>query len=381
MVTQEAALTVDRAREAVTAAGLAPSLHNSQPWRWRLRQDALELSADLSRAVPVVDPDHRQLLISCGAALLNCWLSLRAAGLDVEVAELPDGPDISTGRLAVLRVVGRRPPCPTETTLAEAITRRHTDRRPFTAADLPTEVIRELRRAAEAEGCWLAWLTDPDARLELSVLLTRADWIETHDPAYQAELASWLREDPAAPDGIPRAATPVSEGPRRSEFPLRDFGGASGLPTSSAPGGPPAGAAGGAGAAAGDAGGGARLPESPEEAERRARETPVEHPSVLVIGTDADGPADRLRAGRALGRVLLAATAAGVATSPLGQAIDIEATRALVRRATGGSGHAQMILRAGYADPHTPPLPATNRRPVDDVLTIAADGPSPMARS
>jgi hypothetical protein len=94
----------------------------------------------------------------------------------------------------------------------------------------------------------------------------------------------------------------------------------------------------------------------------------VEHPGVLVLGTDADGPADRLRAGRALGRVLLTATAEGLATSPLGQAVDIEATRVLVRSATGGMGHTQMIMRVGYPDASAPLLPQTARRPVTDVL-------------
>lgn len=334
MVTRGMMISTDLGRAAVEAAVLAPSIHNSQPWRWRLREDTLELSTDLARAVPVVDPDHRQLVVSCGAALFNAWLTLRDAGLDVAVDELPDSADITTGRLATLRAVGRRPPTEDEATLTAAITRRHTERRPFDPADLPAELTRVLRRAAEAEGCWLVALVDPDARVELSVLLARADWIETHDPAYQAELREWSRTDPNAPDGIPRSAVVGSEQPRQSEFPLREL-------------------------------------DVVGEAGQRLRQLEVEHPDVLVLGTDADGPADRLRAGRALGRVLLTATAAGLATSPLGQAIDIEATRGLVRHTTGGSGAAQMILRVGYPDLSAPALPATPRRPLSEVLDTA----------
>jgi nitroreductase len=337
MTIEGTTISAAQVHAAVEAAGLAPSIHNSQPWTWRSIGDTLELSADLSRALPVIDPDHRQLLVSCGAALLNCWLSLRAAGFDVEVSELPDGPDIGAGRLATLRVSGYRPPTEDETRLAAAITERHTDRRPFQSGEVPVDELRALRHAAEAEGCWLTALTSEDARVELAVLLTRADWAEHHDPDYQAELAAWTRTDPDAVDGIPGATADYSAHPRQADFPLRDF----------------TGGADGAGAEAIGAG---------------APDGKVEHPQVLVLGTDADGPADRLRAGRALGRVLLAATSAGLATSPLGQAIDIEATRALVRSATGGSGHTQMILRVGYPDSSAAPLPVTKRRPVSEVL-------------
>ncbi|MBL7496323.1 nitroreductase [Frankia sp. CNm7] len=359
MVTHGTTISRDQVHAAVEAANLAPSIHNSQPWRWRFRDDALELSADLGRALPVADPDHRQLLVSCGAALLNGWLALRAAGLDVEVAELPDGPDIATGRLAALRIVGLRPPTDEETRLAAAVGHRHTDRRPFEPAELPADAVRELRHAAEAEGCWLASLTSEQARVELAVLLARADWVEQHDPAYQTELAAWTRADPDATDGVPLTAAPGSGEPRRSEFALRSFApaGETGAATGGAAG---AVAGAGAGEAAGGSGGAEPGPAPAEP--------PVEHPGVLVLGTDADGPADRLRAGRGLGRVLLTATAAGLATSPLGQAIDMEATRALVRSATGGTGHTQMILRVGYPDHSAPPLTPTGRRPVAEVL-------------
>ncbi|WP_335341724.1 MULTISPECIES: Acg family FMN-binding oxidoreductase [Pseudofrankia] len=339
MVTSGTTFSMEQVYAAVEAAGLAPSIHNTQPWKWRFRDETLELFADLSRAVPVIDHDHRQLLVSCGAALLNGWLSLRAAGLDVEVGDFPDGPDLTTDRLATLTIIGHRPPTGDETQLAEAITRRHTDRRPLTPAELSIDEVRALRRAAEAEGCWLASLTSEDARIELSVLLARADWIERNDPGYQAELASWIRDDPEATDGIPRPAALSSAESRPSEFPARDFtGGAGGEPANA------------------------------DEAGERVRAARVEHPGVLVLGTDADGPADRLRAGRALSRVLLTATTEGLATSPLGQALDIEATRSLVHSLTGATGLTQMIIRVGYPDTSTPPLAPTRRRPVSDVL-------------
>ncbi|MCL9761660.1 nitroreductase [Frankia sp. AiPa1] len=336
MATETTTLSADLARTAVQTAVLAPSIHNSQPWHWRLHDGVLDLSADLTRAVPVADPDHRQLVMSCGAALFHTWLSLRAAGLTAQIDELPDGPDITRGRLATLRVIDTSAPAPGDAALAAAIGHRHTDRRPFDPADMPGELIRGLRAAAEEEGCWLDPLTRTDARVELSVILAHADWIETHDPAYQAELLRWSRTDPDATDGVPRSVVVGSETQRQSEFSLRDF-------------------------------------DVVGQAGQHLRDPRVEHPGVLVLGTDADGPADWLRAGRALARVLAVATSAGLAASPLGQAIDLEATRALVREATGGLGTAQMILRVGYPDPAAEPLPPTRRRPIDEVLDLVSD--------
>jgi nitroreductase len=337
MTTGTTTLSIEQAWAAVEAAVLAPSIHNSQPWHWRLRDDTLELTADLTRAVPVADPDHRQLLMSCGAALVHAWLSLRAAGIEAQVDELPDGDDISTGRLATLRAVGSCAPSQGDAALVAAIRHRHTDRRPFDPAELPAEVVHALRRAAEQEGCWLVALERPGARVEMSVLLARADWIETHDPDYRAEMRQWSRTDPQAADGIPRSVVVDHDVARQSEFPLRDF-------------------------------------DVVGEAGQRLGELAVEHPGVLIIGTDGDTVTDRLRAGRALGRVLLVATAAGLACSPLGQAIDVQATRGLVREVTGGGGEAQMILRVGYPDQTAPAQPPTPRRPVADVLDLDLDG-------
>ncbi|CAO5258764.1 Acg family FMN-binding oxidoreductase [Frankia sp. AgKG'84/4] len=333
MAASTTTLTIEQARTAVEAAILAPSIHNSQPWRWRLDGDCLDLFADLTRAVPVVDPHRRQMVMSCGAALFNAWLTLRAAGLEVQVDELPDGTDLATDRLATLRVVGQCPPAQGDAELATAINRRHTDRRPFDQADLPDEVLHGLRRAAESEGCWLAPVVRTETRVELSVLLARADWVETHDPDYRAELMAWSRTDPNALDGVPRSAVVGSDEPRQSEFPLRDF-------------------------------------DIVGEAGQRLRDPQVERPGVLVLGSDGDDTAAWLHAGRALGRLLLVATAAGLAASPLGQAIDVDATRALLREATGGIGQAQMILRVGYPDPAAPTLPQTPRRPACDLLEV-----------
>ncbi|ABD10333.1 nitroreductase [Frankia sp. CcI156] len=327
-------LTPDLAREVVAASAAAPSIHNTQPWRWRLEAGRLTLLADSTRQLKVADPEGRQMLLSCGAALFNARLALRARGEVPVVEPLPDGvDDFRSAPLATISVIGHQPAEDDERALADAIPRRHTDRRPFDDQPLPTEVISRLRAAAEAEGCWLTAPIDPELRVQVSVLLSRADWIEAHNAAYREELASWSRTGSTSADGIPRSAVVHTDAPRQSEFPMRDL-------------------------------------DVVGEAGTVLDETDVERPGILIIGTDTDTTADRLRAGQAMQRVLLTATLLGLASSPMSQAIDVEGMREQFRGTTSGLGHVQMILRAGYPEPGAQPLGPTPRRDVDEVLEV-----------
>ncbi|WP_018503216.1 Acg family FMN-binding oxidoreductase [Parafrankia discariae] len=342
MVDTAVRLTEDDARAIVAQAALAPSIHNTQPWRWRFDAEGLHLFADPGRLLHVADPEGRQLLVSCGAALTFARLAARSRGLlpVVALGPLDDGaPPSADVPLATIAVADRRPAAPAEAELAAAMADRHTDRRPFLAGErgrLGADDLAALRRAAEAESAWVRFVESADARVETSVLLSRADWQEAHDPAYAEELRHWSRTSPQARDGIPREAVVGGAATRQSEFVLRDFDVVGGLE----PGPDPAGSA-------------------------------VERPTVVAIGTDSDRPTDRLLAGGATGRVLLTATARGLAASPLGQVLDVSAIRELMRSATGGLGHIQMLLRLGRPDPGQPPLAATPRRPVEEILDLA----------
>jgi hypothetical protein len=329
-------LTADQLRLVVAAAALAPSIHNTQPWRWVAASGGLDLYADPTRQLLVADPAGRQMLVSCGAALLHARLAIRRLGLVPRVTLAPAGEDgVTTGGTpaASIRVAGDQAASPDERALADAMERRHTDRRPFEGRPIPDAVVDAMRAAAENEGAWLATLANPDLRIDTAVLTARADWLETHDPAYRAELERWSRTGPGAVDGIPRDVVVAATGDRPAEFVMRDFD------------------------VAGEAG-------------LRLEQTDVERPTVVIIGTDADRPTDHLVAGEALERVLLTATVHDIATSPLGQAVDVESTRALLGETVGGLGHIQMLVRVGYPLADATPLPATPRRAVDDILVI-----------
>ncbi|GAA4057310.1 Acg family FMN-binding oxidoreductase [Actinomadura miaoliensis] len=310
-------------RRLVTAAIAAPSVHNTQPWRFRC-EDArvLELHADEDRRLPVLDPRGRALHISCGAALLNLRLAIRVTGYRPLVQPIPDASRRPT-LLASVRALRAPGPSLTDAELYAAIPLRHTSRRPFSERPVPQEVRRELVAAARAEGVTLS-LPGPQATAYLLSLVAAADQELAADPGYLAELARWTCDGGRA-DGVPAYAF----GPRPSGrgVPVRDFGLARPLP---------------------------------------GRE--VDHfaarPQLGVLMTRGDEPEDWLRAGQALQRVLLTATRRGVSASPMTQPLDMRDRRPGVPRT---AGHIQAIIRLGYG----PPVPGSPRRPFPEVLERA----------
>jgi nitroreductase len=269
----------DDIRTVVALAGLAPSVHNTQPWHFRWDGAALSLLEDTARALPVLDPSGRARVLSCGAALAHARLALRELGYDTRTTLLPEGAGPAV--LARLDVVGRVDVAPAEHELAQAIPRRATDRDPFSSQSLPDEVVRRLRDDVEAEGAWLHVL-DADEQVEVQVLLAHADAAQRADPAYVEELRTWRRDDSAV--GVPSRALPtVLAEARGSSFALRDF----------------------------DAGG-------TPPVEHVGRETPPvpEHPSAVVLGTAGDSRADWLAAGQAVARLLLHGAARASLPSP-----------------------------------------------------------------
>jgi hypothetical protein len=317
----------EQLRHVVSAAGLAPSVHNTQPWRFVARADRLELHADPSRQLRVLDPDGRQLHLSCGAALFHARVAARALGLGVQVHLLPDRDD--PGRLADL-VLGAGPAATdAEIRLATAILHRHTHRGAFDDRAVPTGVLDALRDAAQAEGARLPQVAADDQLLQLEVLLAGADAMEEKDERYRKELAQWVHHAPLRADGIPAAAVAAAPG---SSLRQRDF---TGQRTGAVDGSAPA----------------------------------PDRPAVVVLTTDDDEPVSWLRAGQALASVLLHAADLGVQAQPLGQVTDILAYRFGLRHALGLAGLPQLVLRMGYA----PRTGATPRRSVDDVLVAVTN--------
>lgn len=337
-------LTRSDVMAVVHAATLAPSVLNIQPWRFVARSDGvLELHRDTGRALPTIDPRHRALTISCGAALFNLRLAVAAAGRVPEVQLRPDGS--RTSLLATVRAVEPATATSTDVRLRDVISRRRTSRLPFANRSVSSDLISRLEDAARVEQAALRVL-DADDAAHATRLVHAGDEAQRADRAVRAEIARWTSRETGALDGIPAPA--LGPAPRDPSSLVRDF--AMGRPVHG-------------------------RPNADFEAD----------PTLALLVTPGDEPVNWLRAGQALERAWLEATAAGLAVSLLTQPLELSHLRWLARPLSavganlphgglaagpqsGSTGWPQVLLRLGHAFAPTAPTP---RRPVTDVLTFA----------
>lgn len=303
--------------EAAEIARYAPSIHNSQPWRWRVSETSLDLYRDHRRRLGITDPDGRLATLSCGAALHHARIALAAQGLDAQVVRLPDPTD--PDHLARVDVVGHIPVVPQAMRLVQTVRLRHTDRRPVTGTRLDARTLAAITAAVTDEGARL-WPLPDGGVVELAAAVSYAQRTEAAEQAWQAELAYWTGGNRPTGAGVPGWAIP--EHPSQTTVPSRDFG----------------------------------------------------HPGTLALGAehdtgatfailygDQDAPLDWLRAGEALSAAWLTATARGVSVLPLSATVEVAATRAVLRRMLSGLGEPYLVLRLGVPDPDRPGSPHTPR--------------------
>ena len=328
----------DVLRNAVAAAVLAPSSHNSQPWRFRIFRNALDVLTDRGRHLHVIDAERRQQIQSCGCALFNARIAVRAMGWfdDVRVADPRSGdPD----HLATLEIAVPHDPTPADQAMLAAIPARRTNRRAFLPRPIAAAETDVMIALAARLGVTATRLTPP-TKQALGHLIERADEQQFADPAFRAELATWLRPFGSRQrDGIP--------------FVEKEYGSA--LPFTVM-----------------------RALRSPTIGERFGHiedELVLGAPAVLVLGTPADDAAAWLACGQALQAVLLHTTALGMSASFLNQVLELPALRGEVAGLVPEVGFPHMILRLGY--PAEPIHRAAPRRDVADVLEELDDPGAP----
>ncbi|GAB3433464.1 nitroreductase family protein [Flindersiella endophytica] len=301
-------LSLSSVGRLVAAALAAPSMYNTQPWRFSIGPDrVLRICADSDRLLPISDPGGRALYLATGAAIRNLRLSVRRIGYEPEVRYRPDRSTASV--LAEVRL-GDRPAGFTraEEVLLHAVARRHTNRFPFARKQIPATSLRQLRDAADGEGVSLKLLSVAEASGALA-LVTQANRVLESDSLYATELAWWTRRQDDRLDGVP--VSTFGRKPEHGELPMRNF--ALGMP-------------------------GAPVWTAAFEPE----------PELFVLATEGDEPEDWLRAGEALQRLLLVATAGRLSASYFYQPFQINELRARMRHVTKTDGHAQMLFRLGY---------------------------------
>jgi nitroreductase len=310
---------------AAAMAGLAPSVHNTQPWHWTVLPDRLELSAVRERQLAATDPQGRLLVTSCGAALHHARVALAAQGWACRVDRLPEVglPDL----LAVLTPTGRTAPEPAAMRLVQDMRIRQTDRRPLAGDPVPDDRLRAVAAAAGTEGVGLHLLTGEQV-YDLASAAHRAGAVEAADEGTRRELAYWTGRLDGL--GVPAASLPAA--PPATTVPNRDFG---------------------------------RPGELPDAGHDEAA-------SYGLLYGGGDEPWWWLRAGEALSAVWLTAINHGVSVLPLSAVIEVTVTRAALRRLVAGLGWPYLVLRLGSADPgHAGPA-GTPRLAASQVVDTSA---------
>lgn len=292
---------------------LAPSGHNTQPWNFKVNNEAIELYADLTRALPVVDPQNRELIISCGTALFNLRITLRHFGYQGKIATFPDrnNPDF----LARIHLGKHRQASADEQMLFEAIPERHTNRQDYEEWGIPKSLLAWLEADAAAEGAWIHIVRDT-ARNAIAELVKVGDRHLMADPNFRRELAAWIHPSSSQNhDGIPSYAYGVSE--------YLDFA----TPLFALV---------------------MRTFDLGNSIANHSHQLIAQSPALLGLITQGDTVQDWLVAGQALERVLLRSQAVGLSASLLNQPIEVPQLRSQLGTLLHATGYPQILLRLGF---------------------------------
>ncbi|HUB42569.1 MAG TPA: hypothetical protein VMA72_27255 [Streptosporangiaceae bacterium] len=314
----------------VGAAVWAPSVHNTQPWRFSSAGSEIALHADVCRQLQVADPSGREMLISCGAALLTAKLALRSLGYVPETRVLPDPAD----PLLIARLRWRRKTSPAveEERLFNQVTQRRTHRGGFEPVPPDPGLVGALRQDAARHETALRVAVTDDARAVLAAITEMAEQVERLNPAYVRELTAWAPPPGTSRlDGVSASSYPARPEVMSPYFAGRDFA----------------------------AGRGWGLPSSTVISSTRFAGM------VCLLTTSSDCPAAWVNAGQALQQILLRSATFGVAAALHTQPVEVGWLRDAIRTQLGDNSYPQLLLRLGTVLQNAISL----RRPAESVLT------------
>ncbi|MCU0372820.1 MAG: nitroreductase family protein [Ignavibacteria bacterium] len=316
----------------VRYAILAPSGHNTQPWTFEVHEESLNLYADRTRALPVIDPDDRELIISCGAALTNLLVAMKYFGFEPHVEYIPNEAD--NDLLATVSIKTRDyQPTDLDTTLFKAIKNRRTNRLPFAEEVIDGYTKQKLINiVSEDKDIKFTVIEDANLKEELTKLIEQGDKIQAQNKSFCRELAQWVHPNRTnSKDGIPGYAFGMGD--------LISFGSPFFIGNLNW----------------GDIQAG------------RDRNLIKGSPVLALMETKTDTPLDWMKTGVALSKLLLRAASQGIAASYLNQPLEVPELFSKMKELLGSNTYPQLILRMGYGKE----VKSTPRRDVEDVLKLA----------
>jgi nitroreductase len=317
--------SIEVIENAVTLACRAPSLHNSQPWRWVVEDAELHLFADRDRIGQSADTSGRELIISCGAALDHLRVAMAATGWNQNVDRFPNPNNLD--HLASIDFSPLSFVTEAHRGRANAILLRRTDRLPFGPPADWESFEPVLRHTFDGSGTTLTVLAD-EARPQLAEASRLTESLRRYDPSYHAEL-QWWTTPLWVSQGVPPSALPTETESQRVDvgrtFPTHGQG------------------------------------------DRRA-DVGQDRSKILVISTPEDTRRDALACGEALSTLLLECTMAGMATCTLTHMTELEPSRDVICGLIDAEGLPQVLVRVGTAPELDEPPPPTPRRPLSEVL-------------
>lgn len=312
-------------------ATLAPSGHNTQPWLFATGPDWVDVVADRTRALPVVDPQDRELAISCGAAIGTFEAAARRFSLLTTVEVTPDSE--FSDHLARITVTEGSEPDDSEIALFNAIQKRRTNRSAYFMEDLPDDLMSKCRDIADNMGASVQFFEDDAAVDAIAGLVAEGDRLQFEDPSFRRELASWVHSTRLGSRdgmsgtgfGMPDILASVAR------FVIRTF----------------------------DLGNNVAAADE--------KKILAGSPALVLLTSKSDTVEDWLNTGRALAGMLLKLTSMGYTASYLNQPIEVAALRPKLAEASGVSGYPQILLRVGRSA--DTPEPSVRRHVSDVILT------------
>jgi nitroreductase len=311
----------DQIESLLGYAILAPSSHNTQPWRFEIAAGKVFMHADRTRALPANDPNDRELSISCGCALMNLRVAAAHEGLGVNVEITPDSADEDL--FAVIAFDKTDSASLVEAELFEFIEGRRTYRKRFQAKDVPASIVDALAAAAAEEDSWLEVIESEGRRQKLAELVAQGDSIQWSNPGWRRELAAWMRPRRRG-DGltVPGIVAPIAQAVVRTF----DMG---------------------------------------KKVGAKDKQLADESPVLAILGTAGDDLEDWLAAGQALDRTLLTAHSKGLQASYLNQPVQVGSLRPRLQNLTARPGFPQILLRLGFPEDE---IDAAPRRRLDEAI-------------